>query len=778
MRLRALALVVATLTTGCTAALPWSEPDERYAATIRWTSYGIPHIETSDWGGLGFGYGYAGAKDYLCMIAEEYVTTNGERSRYFGPDETYSLTSNGQTYTNRESDLYFTLLREHPDLVASIADFPRPEIQDAIDGYVAGYNRYLQDTPPSQRSVDCRDAAWVRPITRDDVVHRANKVNLIASMGFFAPYMVRAIPPSGAPSEDDGMRAPLPTAETLGLGSNGYAFGSQMTANGRGMLLGNPHFSWQGPERFHEVHFTIRGQVDVMGMTLLGVPLVLIGFTEHVAWTHTVSTAWRFSAHELKLVPGDPTSYLVDGAVEAMTVRTVTIDTGSGTESHDFYFSRYGPVIDYPVAAAQAAGLGAGLVWTPATAYSIHDANAGNNRTVEQFHQWATAGSFDEFVEDLKETHGVPWVNTIAASPDGRALYADVSVVPNYDADKIALCNTPVGRALFAAARLPVFDGSRSECGPTLGESAAQDDIIPADEMPLLVTEDWLINANDDAWLPNPDHPIVGYSPMIGPGPSERTPRTRMAYVLADEFAPGTLTLDGLQGALFSSRLYVPETELDNILRGVCTPALALSTSGQVVDLGEACDILRAWDRRADLESAGLPLFELFWARAPKTWLVPFDANDGAGTPRQYAGADPRARAALADAVLLMQSADLPLGITAGDARATTRQGERIPVHGAAGGLGSPSLLTIPFIAGAGFAEPIHGNSYIQTVTWDDEGRVVAHAILAYSQSPHSDSPHHADQTRLYAAKEWVVLPFRMEDILADPALVVVELST
>jgi hypothetical protein len=39
-----------------------------------------------------------------------------------------------------------------------------------------------------------------------------------------------------------------------------------------------------------------------------------------VAWSHTVSTGKRFTLHELTLVPGDPTSYLIDGKPEKMTL--------------------------------------------------------------------------------------------------------------------------------------------------------------------------------------------------------------------------------------------------------------------------------------------------------------------------------------------------------------------------------------------------------------------------------------------------------------------------
>ena len=69
-------------------------------ATIRRTAHGIPHIEAKDYAGLGYGYGYAFAQDNLCTIAEQYVTVRGERSRYFGPDATYTWRANSSVNTN------------------------------------------------------------------------------------------------------------------------------------------------------------------------------------------------------------------------------------------------------------------------------------------------------------------------------------------------------------------------------------------------------------------------------------------------------------------------------------------------------------------------------------------------------------------------------------------------------------------------------------------------------------------------------------------------------
>src|SRR3546814_6680794 len=85
-----------------------------------------------------------------------------------------------------------------------------------------------------------------------------------------------------------------------------YAFGKDATSNGMPLLWGNPHFPWSGTERLYLAHLTIPGRFDIMGASLYGLPAVLIGFNDHFAWSHTVSTASRFTLYELTLNPLNP----------------------------------------------------------------------------------------------------------------------------------------------------------------------------------------------------------------------------------------------------------------------------------------------------------------------------------------------------------------------------------------------------------------------------------------------------------------------------------------
>lgn len=775
---------------GC--LVPPGVEGQGYAATVRWTSYGIPHVLARDWGGLGYGYGHAFASQNLCSYAEEVVTLRGERSLHWGPDDSYStLPGLYEPLTNEESDVFYRFLAASPDRHPSPLASAGPELTRFLEGFVAGYNRYLAEGGEEP----CRGEPWVQPLTAQDLERRLQKLVLYTGSVMLARGVARAAPPGLAPAPEAPSPAGSGAGLALPLGSNAFAYGSEATATGRGLLLGNPHFPWRGAERLHEVHLTIPGVLDVMGAALYGVPLVLIGFNEHVAWSHTVSFARRFTLHELTLVPGRPTAYVVDGTIEEMEPRSVALEVrgaaGPERREHTVWLTRYGPVADH----FWFAGLEIPLPWTAERAYALQDVNARNDRAAEQFLRLDTARSFDAFVGSLREVHGLPWVHTVAASPDGRVFYGDVSVLPNVSDEQLQRCMRPLGTAtqpLPIFVRLIVLDGARSDCDWVRDPRARQERTLPAEDMPSVELRSYVVNSNDSHWLPNPRERLEGYPRIVGDERTERTLRTRMGYVVSEERLAGQAdcTIDApapcdkftpvrLEAALLDDRSFFGELARDDIVGGVCPLPLGPSVGAGGIgleDLREACEALRAWDLRADLDSKGFPLFDRFARNATLAalWATPFDERDPVGTPRDFLGADPKVRAALADAVAQMRAAGVALNASPREAWGVLRGGERIPLHGGWEFTGVLNQLDMP-LGARGFGEPGFGSSYIQVVTWDERGPV-ADAILAYGQVAEPSHPHAADQTRLFAAKQWVRLPFHEEDILADPVLEVVEL--
>ena len=328
-----------------------------FNAVIRTTSYGIPHVLARSWAGLGYGYGYAFASRNVCTMADAYVTVRGERSRFFGPDASYRFEGNGVTANNLNSDFFFKRIIDARTVEKlrdqAAPDGPRPEVRKVVRGYVAGYNRWLRDRGVARiPDPTCRGKPWVRPITEIDAYRRFYQLALLASAGVAIDGIGAAAPLVPGPGQVGG---PADLPGTLldplgGLGSNAYGLGRESTRSGRGMVLGNPHFPWQGSERFFQAQLTIPGRIDVAGASLFGVPVVLIGHTRKLAWSHTVSTARRFTIFEEKLVPGSPTTYVYDGGTREMRAERVTVDAmkkdgGLEQRSRTLYSTHHGPML-------------------------------------------------------------------------------------------------------------------------------------------------------------------------------------------------------------------------------------------------------------------------------------------------------------------------------------------------------------------------------------------------------------------------------------------------
>lgn len=112
-----------------------------------------------------------------------------------------------------------------------------------------------------------------------------------------------------------------------------------------------------------------------------------------------------------------------------------------------------------------------------------------------------------------------------------------------------------------------------------------------------------------------------------------------------------------------------------------------------------------------------------------------------------------------------------------GDVQYAERLGERIPIPGGEGWAGMFSMIVSRLDPEKGYTPIVHGNSFVQVISWDEEGNLDPRAILTYSQSPEPESPHFKDQTEIYSKSEWIRLPFTDAEIEADPQLRTVRLE-
>ncbi|MEU1470340.1 penicillin acylase family protein [Streptomyces sp. NPDC005761] len=794
-RLRILAVSGLTLFTVSASLPPASAHTTRthhpsgggLSAVIRYTEYGIPHIVAKDYANLGFGNGWAQAADQVCTLADGFVTLRGERSRYFGQDAAPDGSLSSAT-KNLSSDLYFRGVRDSRT-VEKLLKVPAPAgpsraTKELQRGWAAGYNAWLAQNRITDPA--CRGARWVRPVTTLDVAERAFALSVLGGQGRGIDGITAAQPPAAvpdsapvSPSPDDAGEAAarLLSTQNADMGSNAVAFGGSTTANGRGLLLGNPHYPWQGGRRFWQSQQTIPGELNVAGGSLLGSATMSIGHNAHVAWSHTVATGVTLNLHQLTLDPADPTVYLVDGKPLRMTKRTVSVGTGSGREvTRTQWWTRYGPVVT-------SLGAGLPLPWTQTAAYALGDPNAVNLRSGDTALGFSKARSTAGIKESLRRTQGLPWVNTIAADSSGHTLFSQSQVLPRITDELAQRCSTPLGRATYPTSGLAVLDGSRADCAPGSDPDAVQPGIFGPGRMPTVEDAPYAENSNDSAWLTNADAPLSGYERVFGTVGTPRSMRTRGAVEDVSAMARGgRLTVADLQRQQFANRAPAGDLAAADLARSCAAlpGGTTLGSAGTPVDVSAACPVLRDWDRKVDTGSRGALLFDRFWRRAvsvpaAELWKVPFSPADPVGTPNTLNTSAPRVLVALADAVAELRGAGVALDAPLGRHQSVLRGDRRIPVGGGTEALGVWNKTEgVWDTAAGGYTDISTGSSYIQAVGWDGSACPVARTLLTYAQSSNPTSPHYSDQTELYSGERWVTSRFCEKDIARSPALRVV----
>ena len=783
-----LATCIALLMLACAGG----DTTDRYEASIRRTSFGIPHIQAADLGSLGFGEGYAQAEDHLCTVADQVVLARGERAKYFG---------RGEDDRNLTSDVAMMGLEVHERAAEDHAAQPA-ELQEWLEGYVAGYNRYLEETGADNVPGWCRGEPWVFPITAADLAAYHRVVTIIASRFTDAIAAAQPPAPAGGGAPDSTAGGPLASVDRgsgnpdLGA-SNGWGIGRDLAESGRGMLIANPHYPWVGSNRFWEKHLTVPGDLDVYGVGLVGIPGVAIGFNDAVAWTHTVSAGERFTLYSVDLVPGDPTRYRYGDEDRQMTAVDVAVEV-LGEEQpveRKVWFTHYGPVV-----------VMRGLDWSEQRAYAIRDVNEHNDEGRRQWMAMNRADSMAEFQQAHAEHQGMPWVNTISTSAEGIAWYTDSASTPKLSDEAIALWlerreSDPFTRQMWEGGGIVALDGSDPRFEWQDDPTARDPGLVPFAEVPQIERTDYAFNANDSFWFANSHALLEGdYSPLHGEQGTQRSLRTRNNDLHLSNATPdvpagddGKFSLGEMQNAILSNRSLTADLLLPELV-GRCQATPTASLEGARVELTAACDVLAAWDHRFDVGSRGAVLFREWigqydggdLAGKGALFAVDYDPKDPVNTPRGLAAGE-LALENLAKAVRILEGRGLALDVALGELQyAPSKLPKRIAIHGGHGGYEgllnmqqggqndttleplelAPRVEGSRFLTEAGYPV-VHGSSYLMALEYTDDGPR-AEAFLTYSQSGDPSSEHFTDQTELFSSKQWRPILFDQDSIAAD----------
>ncbi len=241
------------------------------------------------------------------------------------------------------------------------------------------------------------------------------------------PAAKASVPAAGGPPAPP--RAPLESSlmelfSSLPLpgGSNAWAVHGSRTASGRPILVNDPHLAHRAPGVFYLAHLEGSDGLSVTGVTLPGIPAVVIGHSDQVAWAMTTSFADTQDLVRLKVSPEHKGRYLVEGRELPFGTHVERFLAGGDTLlSESWATTMFGPVLPPGYETEMEPGETYALLW------SGFDPEATQNQLLA-FWQLARARDLDEASRALGNMAASQ--SALLATRDGHIAYRLTGKIP------------------------------------------------------------------------------------------------------------------------------------------------------------------------------------------------------------------------------------------------------------------------------------------------------------------------------------------------------------
>ncbi|MBC8070108.1 MAG: penicillin acylase family protein [Deltaproteobacteria bacterium] len=671
-------LLALALACACARPLPSKTPERAATgpAEIHWDRWQVPHIYASTRTGIGRGYGYAQLRAYPEEILRMYAVARGESAAIWGEPQ-------------RAADRMIRML-DIPRRGKQALAKQTPEMQAYLHAFADGMNAFAA-AHPERLSAQAKQVLPVRP--EDALAHSLHGMLAFTLLTGQRP-MIMSV--DGEPTPALGGPA--------SAGSNVWAISPSRSASKHALLLANPHLPWGPPMmRFFEAHL-VGPDAPLYGVTLLGSPMISIGFNDAVAWSHTVN--YGDSVDFYALTP-DGDGYRFDGKHTAFESRTETLrvrqaDGSVREESLLVRRSVHGPVLELA---------GGALV---AVRSAIDAANVG---WVEAWTQMGRARDLAGFEAALR-TMQLPMFTVVYADRDGHILF-------------------------FSAGRIPKRPAAaRDWFAPVPGDNSTTlwRKLLPYEAMPRIVDPPggFVQNSNSVPWLATvpPTLEAEDFRALgIPDGPVDLRELHGLELLMGDD----AISFDELRAMQRSDRLELADHVLDDLL--------AAAKDSKTAPVQRAAALLAGWDRRAS--SPGGVLFEA-WADKidwDSGFAEPWSIAKPFTTPRGLADRD-GALAALEVAALEVEQRFGKLDVPWGDVR---RLRADLPGVGGPDGLGS--FFVVGYRRGEdGRALASSGDTFVALVELRPEGPRAEVRLSYGNASP--QAPFAADQLDMLASGE------------------------
>ena len=482
-------------------------------ATVTYDTYGVPHVEAGNDRALYFAVGYVQARDRFFQMDLQRRLIGGNLSGAFGERAL-------------DSDRFHRQMDFRGAAEASWRSIRDTEAGPAVEAFSAGVNHYTdtQPLPPEFELLDYSPKEWTpvdtlligkqiawqlsgnfadlrRATVRERLGPEAGSLYpnrlthdtpVVRGESDAAPFDPASVDATFEPDAGgSSARTAKPWAGSAGaatggygalydwveaydhepgIGSNNWVVSGNQTASGQPILANDPHLALTVPGVWYEMHLDAP-ETHTRGVTFPGVPMVVIGRTDDVAWGVT-NVGGDFT--DLYTYETRDGQYRYEGAFRDFetTTETIPVKTDAGglrEETVEVRKTVHGPVI-------QREGREVAVAWPGFSA---------TNESLGVF-RLNRAESMSE-ARDALRIWDVPAQNFVLASRSGETLF--------YPAGKY-----PVRRTDGEVVRGDqLFDGSAGE-GEWPGyrpyETSTWSGFVPFESIPHVENPDYLATAN------------------------------------------------------------------------------------------------------------------------------------------------------------------------------------------------------------------------------------------------------------------------------------------
>ena len=510
-----------------------------YPVDIFRDSYGIPNIYAQNTHDLFFAQGYVHAQDRFWQMDFWRHIGSGRLSEMFGKDQldtdTFLRTMGWARVAQQELDAM------GPDQLA------------ILQAYADGVNAYLTDHKGSALSLEyavlkllnagyspepwqpLNTLTWAKAMAWDlgssrmdsEVEHAILMKTLTAQQiaDLFPPYpsdhpmVVPNFPISTQPGstkvQSEGIQAladlypafqslltSMSKVESLlgpigsGIGSNNWVIDGSLTSTGKPFLANDMHLGEQMPAIWYEIGLhcsTVSADCpyNVAGFSFAGVPSVIVGHTDHIAWGFTNVGPDVLDLYIEKINPDNPNQYEVNGQWVDMTLVHETIQVaGSSPVDLTVRYTRHGPIIwDDPENHSKIqdswgtdlpANFAISMRWTALEPVNVMSAFVGLDKA-QNFQDFRQAASF----------FAVPSQNMVYADIDGNIGYQTPGNIPirlpGHGGDYPA----PGWTDDYEWQGYIPFDQLPNAYNPPEGYIVSANNAVVGTDYPYLITDQW-----------------------------------------------------------------------------------------------------------------------------------------------------------------------------------------------------------------------------------------------------------------------------------------------